>query len=105
MQPAPGPPVYSGRFDPPVGSVPVVRETGIGSGPQWEAYKKMKGYADSVYEGIVHREDGLNPGGGGCRWEPGASPNNAICTPSNGGHETLSTNSNGINSRAKQYKP
>jgi hypothetical protein len=71
-----------------------VTETGTGSGAQWQAYKTMKGMADTLHESVVNADDARNPGGGGCRWEPGSDPSTAVCTPRNGGHDFISTATN-----------
>jgi hypothetical protein len=47
-----------------------------------------------MHETTVNRDDALNPGGGGCRWEPGTDPSTAICTPMNGGHEMIPSGTN-----------
>jgi hypothetical protein len=69
----------------------------MGSGPQWEQYKRMKNMGDFASESVVSRDDKLNPGGGGCIWEPGQPESSAVCTPINGGHDMISsaTNSRG----------
>jgi hypothetical protein len=74
----------------------VVKDTGIGSGPLWESYKRMKDSATSQFEAVVHRDDGLNPGGGGCHWEPGQSEDQAHCVQGNDGHENKATDTNGL---------
>jgi hypothetical protein len=61
----------------------------------WEVYKALKKAGDSVHEGVVNRDDAMNPGGGGCRWEPGADPSTAKCTPLNGGHTMVNSGTNG----------
>jgi hypothetical protein len=50
--------------------------------------------ADKASEGVLNRDDKVNPGGGGCLWEPGADPSTAVCTPRNGGHDMVSTSTN-----------
>jgi hypothetical protein len=50
--------------------------------------------ADAVSEGILNRDDKVNPGGGGCLWEPGTDPSTAACTPRNGGHDMIPTSTN-----------
>jgi hypothetical protein len=72
----------------------MVKETGVGSGPAWEAYKAVKGMGDFASESVVTRDDKLNPGGGGCIWEPGKDESTAVCTPINGGHEMVNTPTN-----------
>jgi hypothetical protein len=86
--------VYSGQHNPPTGEKPVVKETGTGSGLQWQTYKTMKGMADTLHESVVNTDDARNPGGGGCRWEPGSDPSTAVCTPRNGGHDFIPTATN-----------
>jgi hypothetical protein len=71
-----------------------VKETGIGSGPSWEAYKVIKGFGDFTSESVVTRDDKLNPGGGGCIWEPGQAESTAVCTPINGGHSMIPSATN-----------
>ncbi len=66
----------------------------MGSGPQWDAYKRVKGMGDYVHESVVKSDDKLNPGGGGCIWEPGQPESSAICTPLNGGHDMIPSNTN-----------
>jgi len=91
----PGPKLFQGEYNAPKGDRPMVKETGMGSGPDWEAYKRMKGFGDYASESVVMRDDKLNPGGGGCIWEPGQAESTAVCTPINGGHEMLKTSTNG----------
>jgi hypothetical protein len=75
----------------------------MGSGPDWEAYQKVKGFGDYTSEFVVHRDDQLNPGGGGCIWEVGQPESSAVCTPVNGGHEMIKS---GTNARGQfDYKP
>jgi hypothetical protein len=47
-----------------------------------------------MHETIITIDDTTNPGGGGCRWEPGADPSTATCTPLNAGHEMIPTGTN-----------
>jgi hypothetical protein len=47
-----------------------------------------------MHESTVNKDDALNPGGGGCRWEAGADPSTAICTPTNGGHDMIPSTTN-----------
>jgi len=100
---SPGPQVMAGlEFKPPQGSPPVVKETGIGSGFQWEAYLAVKNMGDAVSESVVKSDSKLNPGGGGCIWEPGQDPSKGVCTPINGGHDMVKS---GTNSRGQfDYK-
>jgi hypothetical protein len=67
----------------------------MGSGLAWEQYLKVKGYATTAYENVVHHDDGLNPGGGSCHWEPERGESSKVCTPLNGGHGTLPSPFNG----------
>jgi hypothetical protein len=94
VQDSPGPKVYVGQHDLPTGQKPLVTETGTGSGAQWQTYKALKGMADALHEGVVNTDDARNPGGGGCRWEPGSDPSTAVCTPRNGGHDFIPTATN-----------
>jgi hypothetical protein len=55
---------------------------------------RTKGMGDFVSEGIVHRDDQLNPGGGGCIWEVGQPESSAVCTPINGGHNMTPSTTN-----------
>lgn len=57
-------------------------------------YKQVKDRADKASEGVLNRDDKVNPGGGGCLWEPGTDPSTAVCTPRNGGHEMTPTSTN-----------
>jgi hypothetical protein len=66
----------------------------MGSGPMWEAYKVIKGLGDFTSESVVHRDDQLNPGGGGCIWESGQPESTKVCTPINGGHDMISSSTN-----------
>jgi hypothetical protein len=50
--------------------------------------------ADALHEAVVNTDDARNPGGGGCRWEPGSDPSTAVCTPQNGGHGFVPTATN-----------
>lgn len=93
-QVSPGPKVWPAEFNAPKGERPVVKETGTGSGPQWEAYKRLKAMSDAASEGVIMRDRKVNPGGGGCIWEPGQPESSAICTPINGGHDFVPTNTN-----------
>jgi hypothetical protein len=43
----------------------------------------------------VKNDDKLNPGGGGCIWEPGQAESTAVCTPINGGHDMIKSPTNG----------
>jgi hypothetical protein len=94
MQIAPGPKPIQAQYNPPKGERPIVKETGMGSGVMWEAYKMIKGIGDYTSESVVHRDDQLNPGGGGCIWEPGQSESTAVCTPINGGHAMIPSATN-----------
>lgn len=67
----------------------------MGSGSQWEAYKMVKGMGDYTSESVVKSDDKLNPGGGGCIWEPGQAESTAVCTPINGGHGMIPSLTNG----------
>jgi hypothetical protein len=84
---SPGPKVWQAEHNPPKGERPIVKETGMGSGPEWEKYKSLKDMGDYISESVVKSDDKLNPGGGGCIWEPGQAESTAVCTPINGGHE------------------
>jgi hypothetical protein len=96
---SPGPPVYKPSVvAPPKGPQPVVRNTGALSGKLAADYQELKAKTDTRWEGGVHGTDAkrkffkvlldnvltfVDPGGGGCIWQPGADPKTAICTSMN----------------------
>ncbi|KAF2665381.1 hypothetical protein BT63DRAFT_63268 [Microthyrium microscopicum] len=90
----PGPKLFQAEFNAPKGDRPIVKETGVGSGATWEAYKAIKNLGDFVSESVVTNDDKLNPGGGGCIWEPGQAESTAVCTPINGGHDMVKSPTN-----------
>jgi len=86
---SPGPKLFPAEHKAPTGPAPVVTETGMGSGPEWQRYLQVKNMGDYVSESVVKSDDKLNPGGGGCIWEPGQPKESGICTPINGGHDMI----------------
>jgi hypothetical protein len=82
LQITPGPKVYQGKHDPPVGPQLAVRETGAFTGTQAQSYDRAVASADTVLHSIVSGVNTVLPGGGGYHYDVGQGAYNA---PVNGG--------------------
>ncbi|KAF2673860.1 hypothetical protein BT63DRAFT_476317 [Microthyrium microscopicum] len=71
--PLPGPSVYQGKHDPPVGPVPVVKNVGEVTTTSDEVYAQAVSIADKEFKTIQSTVDKALPGGGGCHWDVDAN--------------------------------
>jgi hypothetical protein len=87
----PGPPLYAGKHDAPVGPAPVVKDTGVLAGPVAAAYLEALVVAEKEFNTIQKTVDNALPGGGGCHWDVDASGKEVAgsrkCTPLNEGKD------------------